>query len=960
MKHKFRVLALMLLLAVVLGLIPAALADDEPSVVDLAEEASADSAVVSPQIPPPVQEDEPEVENENAVEDDTAEEISEEAVGNDGLLLTRALATSSSVTMGKSTCVTFSAYTSPTWHCNRYNTLGTHVYGHYYYTSEIAYHTIDGTLAYCIEPNTSSLSGKTYSGYSASGAASDSYWMLELDATQRSYIQQILAFGYPEVDYGYSKQVQYAATQTLIWEVVSKCRYSSGIQYSSDYGLFSKIYAVLGADYQACYDGILNAISVSDGTVPSFAGSSSGGAKTIELSLNSSTNCYEASVTDSSGVLPHFTFAYNGVTFTQSGNTLNISVPASAESVKEQVISGTSDQQLMSTSNPTIWENSDYQTVLTAGGADALTAYIKLTWDDAPETGNLVVSKSANYGTVEGFTFRLHGTSDAGNAVDLTAATDSNGKAYFHDVEVGSYTLEEITPGKQYLLPEPQTVTIPEDDSIEVTMENTWKFWSARVVKVDAETGTAQGDASLNGAEYTLYKSGEAVTTYTVQNGGFTTDSFPCTESDGVYTLKETKAPEGYTLNETVYELKTAYGHYSEANNRIALTVSDTVIRGRLQLQKLARNTVSGEDQPEAGAEFGVWLKSAGGYDAAEDSERDMITIGEDGTGTSKDLPYGTYCIQQKSGWEGYEPDQTVYEATISESGAAVTLDTIYNDIWTGQITILKVDKDSQTPLSGAEFTLTGSDGSEASLTTDENGRVAFENLVYSVTYTWTETKAPRSYVLDEANTGTWRVSKANDSVEITCEDVRRPGSITVTKQDSDGDPLAGAVFLLEYLDGAEWKPVTVRSADEAISHGTTTSNVTDGKLTTDETGAVTFDGLWADETLQYRLTEVEAPAGYALLTEPVFEGVLPVSYPEGEVTAEPDEILDGTAYFYTLPITVQNGKVYTLPQTGGDGFPFVPVGILMALAGAAFAVNFKYPYLKKNLKRMIFRRFFA
>ena len=897
MKHKFRAIALLLLLAVVVGLIPAALADNEPSVVEAAEEASADAAEVSPQISPPVQEDEPEDESADAAEDET----SEEAVSNDGLLLTRAVAAASgSGTMGKSTCVTFSAYTSPRWYCNRYSTLGTHSYGHYYYTSEIAYHTIDGTLSYCIEPNTSSLDGKTYSGYSASGAASDSYWLLELDATQRSYIEQILAFGYPEVDYGYSQQVQYAATQTLIWEVVSKCRYSSGIQYSSDYGLFSKVYAVLGADYQACYDGILNAISVSDGTVPSFAGSSSSGAKTIELTLNKSTNCYETSVTDSSGVLSHFTLSHS---------------------------------------------------------ADEVAAYIRLTWDDAPETGSLVVQKSANYGTVEGFTFRLYGTSDEGNFVDLTAATGSDGKAYFNDVEVGTYTLEEVSPGEQYLLPEAQTVTIPGNDSVEITMENTWKFWSAQVVKVDAETGTAQGDATLDGAEYTLYKSGEAVTAYTIQNGGFTTDSFPCTDSDGVYTLKETKAPTGYTLDETVYELETAYSHYSDADNSISLTVSDTAIKGKLQLQKFARNTVSGEEQPETGAEFYVWLKSAGSYDAAEDAEKDIITIGEDGSGTSKDLPYGTYCVQQKSGWEGYEADKTVYEATISENGATVTLDAIYNDIWTGQLTILKVDRDSAEPLAGAEFTLTGSDGSETTLTTGENGKITFENLIYGVTYTWAETKSPHGYVLDEENTGTWSVSKTNDSVEITCEDARRPGSITVTKQDSDGNPLTGATFLLEYLDGEEWKPV-FQSTE--LAAGGCSSAVMDGKLTTDETGIVTFEGLWADDTLQYRLTEAEAPAGYELLTEPVFEGVLPVSYPEGEVTAEPDEILDGTAYFYTLPITVQNGKVYTLPQTGGDGFPFVPVGVLLALAGSAFIFNLKYPYFKKNIVRIAKRRLFS
>ena len=446
-KQTRRLFALLLVFALIVGIIPSALADNEPdiSAAKSTKESLVDSqSEEEPIISPPIQSI---LETDETVEDSETEAAYEAPTSMDGETLTRTdnggvMLLGGGGTMGKSTCVTFSAYQSSRWKCHRYEVDGSHSYGHYFYTSEIAYHTIDGVDSFCIEPNTSSLNGQYYSSYTAEEASSSSYWKLELDDLQRSHIQKILAFGYPQVDYGYSRQVQYAATQVLIWEVVSHSRYNTDIKSCSDYGLYSNVYAVLGADFQSCYDGILNAISVSDGTVPGFVGASQNNAKSITLALNNSTGCYEGSIRDNNGVLSHFTFSASGVNFSRSGNTLYISVPtANADAIKGQTITGISDQKLMSTSNPTIWENPTYQTVLTSGGADYLHAYISLTWADAPKTGDLVVSKAVNYGSWSGFTFRLHGTSDKGNPVDVTATTGSDGKAYFKDIEIGTYTL---------------------------------------------------------------------------------------------------------------------------------------------------------------------------------------------------------------------------------------------------------------------------------------------------------------------------------------------------------------------------------------------------------------------------------------------------------------------------------------------------------------------------------------
>mgnify|MGYP007122744247 CR=1 FL=1 len=208
--HK-RLFALLLVFALVVGLLPNVLADNEPdiSAADSAEETLVDfQSEAEPIISPPIQSI---LESDEVVEDSETEPAYEAPTSMDGETLTRTdnggVMLLGGGTMGKSTCVTFAAYQSARWKYHRYEVDGSHSYGHYFYTSEIAYHTIDGVDSFCIEPSTTSLGVQYYTSYTADEASSSSYWKLELDALQRSHIQKILAFGYPQVDYGYSRQV---------------------------------------------------------------------------------------------------------------------------------------------------------------------------------------------------------------------------------------------------------------------------------------------------------------------------------------------------------------------------------------------------------------------------------------------------------------------------------------------------------------------------------------------------------------------------------------------------------------------------------------------------------------------------------------------------------------------------------------------------------------------------------
>ena len=147
--------------ALIVGIIPSALADNEPDIS--AAESAKESLVESqkeadPVISPPIQSI---LESDEVVEDSEIEPDYEAPTSMDGETLTRMdndglMLLGGGGTMGKSTCVTFAAYQSARWKCHRYEVDGSHSYGHYFYTSEIAYHTIDGVDSYCIERATRS------------------------------------------------------------------------------------------------------------------------------------------------------------------------------------------------------------------------------------------------------------------------------------------------------------------------------------------------------------------------------------------------------------------------------------------------------------------------------------------------------------------------------------------------------------------------------------------------------------------------------------------------------------------------------------------------------------------------------------------------------------------------------------------------------------------------------------
>lgn len=235
------------------------------------------------------------------------------------------------------------------------------------------------------------------------------------------------------------------------------------------------------------------------------------------------------------------------------------------------------------------------------------------------------------------------------------------------------------------------------------------------MTKSDRETGTAQGNAYLAGATYGIYKGDQLVDTYTTDaNGQFITAYYVC---DDDWSIREISPSEGYLLDETSYHVGAEPQLYTVEYNSAANDVNEQVIKGSIALIKHTDDGETKLETPEAGAEFSVYLKSSGSYDAAKDSERDTLICDENGFAQTKQLPYGIYTVHQVSGWEGREllADFDVY---IAKDGQVYRY-LANNANFESYIKVIKVDAETgkTIPYAGAGFQIYRPDGSKVEMT---------------------------------------------------------------------------------------------------------------------------------------------------------------------------------------------------------------------------------------------------
>lgn len=746
----------------------------------------------------------------------------------------------------------------------------------------------DGKETYCIEPGHTLYSGNTLT------EDGSTVWK-NLGSAKQKAINLALLYGKPGSGKSLSgtEDQKWVATQLIVWEFVSGCR-STSEGYKCTNTKF--IDGICAGGANPGVKSVYNAISKSlanYSTVPSFASAIASKAEPYEMKY--SDGKYTLTLTDSNSILSDFDFkTTSGISVSKSGNklTLTSTLPVN------DAVTFNSAKSMPDVGKTVLvpYGDATLQDVISGveNDADPIRAYFKV----KTSSGNLKLIKTSEDGNVANIEFTVKG-----DGYSKTVKINSKGEFELTDLFPGSYTVTEITDSK-YETQKSQTVKVESGKTATVTFKNVLKKWNLTVTKTDAETKSAQGDATLAGAVYGIYNNGKLVDKYTTdKNGSFKTSYYVCGDN---WTLKEIEPSEGYLLDETEYHIGAEAKKYTIENNSISMGVTEDILKGKISIIKHTDDGSTKIETPEKCAEFQVYLKSSGSYAKATESERDNLICDEYGFAETKDLPYGTYTVHQTKGWNGTEFIAD-FDVFVNEDGKTYKY-LINNSSLESYVKIVKVDSETgkQIPYAGAGFQIYNPDGKLVTMkytyptvteidtfyTNSDGYLITPETLPYGKGYSVVEVQAPYGYILDSTpvyfDITAEKISEENGVTIVKAEKKNTPqkGTITVEKTgeifsnvtaigggytDENGNDIAlTTIYQPEYsvsgLSGAVFE--TYADEDITTPDGTVRykKDTFVDTITTDKKGTATSKQLYLGK---YRVVETVAPYGTVINPEP-------------------------------------------------------------------------------------------
>lgn len=785
-------------------------------------------------------------------------------------------------------------------------------------------------VAYCIEPGVELANSGGHDGtaYTVNDMVDGSGALYRINRDQVEAIGIALLYGQKEIaskkdeqTLRYEKLCRHAATQAIVWELACGWRSPYPPYTLWDTTLFDAITpslycasSVWGTNFYL--DGMddayldIQAKMQQHYTIPSFANGTKFYAPTYELTPDGNGK-YSITLTDTNNILSQFTFTNTSqLTFSVSGNKLTITAngPISSTTVASGKSVPSLDQQVFF-----VWEKRELQKLMSCKTDmvyESLPAYFNVY---APNpTGSLSLSKSTEDNqNLAGWQFGVYSDAKCTNLISGPHITDATGSTSIPKLSVGTVYVKEEghenpAIAARYICAStnPQKVTISSGATATVSFHNKLNTGSVKLVK---ETSSGE---HLDGWQIGLYT--DAACAKAVSGSPFTVGA------DGTITVSD--LPIG-TLYAKEIPIDDPYWVCDSSVKTITIEAGKTATVTFLNTQngniRITKNAVNGSAE---GWSFQIL--------DADRSTVDTVKSGADGYAYSDMLLPGQYFIREVHDREDtyWEYDALVEKEVTVTAGSQAEV--TYTNTQYGKIQIQKSIFDGGS-LDGWQFRITDASGTEiegSPFLTNASGLILTDKLQPGE-YTVTELIPEDSlYYCTSENPQTVTV-KAGETTQVSFTNAMRTGQITTQKVDSRGEPLSGAKFLLEWSeDGSHWWPIEY---SDTLGEGKcSNSDITDGCLTSGSSGVLEWTNLHPG--LLYRLTELEAPEGYSLLSGPAFEGRLPA-----------DEL--------SVSLRVVNCEQFTLPQTGSTSALLLRISQVLCIAICATLLVIGYRKERKQ-----------
>ena len=592
--------------------------------------------------------------------------------------------------------------------------------------------------AYCLQHGKGRVNNGAY-------VQRDNYGMTEA-------MRRIIAYGYNTTnslgknDWYSDATAKTMVTQHLVWLASEGYITVDGTNWSWGSGIDNDVermanLAYNGSVVRSYYAELKDRLLRSE-IVPSFAGKNSDGSDAQEIALQLVNGKYTATVTDTNGVLDLFDFQKAGFDISRNGNTLTISASTLPE--QETTIIG-AGYTVGDKNSIAVWEDRDQQANIqhqaTCPGTTQTMAYIKIKGEKPKYTVTLtktsadvkITNGNANY-SLEGAVYNVYEANGMPNhdytndPVVATFTTQKDGHATLSKkLENGDYvTIEQVAPLGYTLDTSVHRFSVDGKNTDIPVVDDPGRI-RLIIRKKDSTTGssTASGNASLAGAVYRVSYLENGATTYK----DITTNSAGVADLRdiplGLVSVQEISSPAGYKLDTRVHTYKVHPSQTTPITFELEpADFTEEVMKGQIALHK--QYETLDDLAEEQGAEFDIYLKSAGSFDAAKETERDHITTGADGMATTKDLPYGTYVVHQSKGGNGRQLVSD-FDVSISEDGKVYSYDLV-NTQKNAQLKIVKTSEDGV--VEGIKFRVTRlEDSYSAEYVTDAAGEILTETL---------------------------------------------------------------------------------------------------------------------------------------------------------------------------------------------------------------------------------------